>query len=53
MSKECKNQNMAWWLHALDVVEENKDSSEELLEKIDHAVTSIAASSRPVKVSSR
>lgn len=52
-SEECKNQILTWWLHALDIIEENKDSSEELLKKIDQTVSSVAASSRPVKISSR
>jgi E3 ubiquitin-protein ligase SHPRH len=32
---ELQNQNMNWWLYALDCIEQNKDSADELIRKID------------------
>lgn len=37
--EEYKNQNMAWYLNTLNLFEKSKDSSEELLQKIDRAVS--------------
>ncbi|EEC82693.1 hypothetical protein OsI_27351 [Oryza sativa Indica Group] len=35
LSMELQNQNMNWWLYALDCIEQNKDSADELIRKID------------------
>ncbi|XP_015695228.2 E3 ubiquitin-protein ligase SHPRH [Oryza brachyantha] len=35
LSTELQNQNMNWWLYALDCIEQNKDSADELIRKID------------------
>lgn len=52
ITKDCENQNMCWWLHAIDAVEENNES-QELLKKIEIAILNVADNSRPVKNSSR
>lgn len=39
LNKELQNQGMNWWLHALDCIERNKDSSDELFRKIDNFST--------------
>ncbi|XP_008782680.2 E3 ubiquitin-protein ligase SHPRH isoform X1 [Phoenix dactylifera] len=49
ISNEFNNQNMTWWLHALDLIEQNNDSSKELLRKIDQSSASTSASLRVSK----
>ncbi|KAG0481686.1 hypothetical protein HPP92_012544 [Vanilla planifolia] len=52
MSKECKMQNMCWWIQALDVIEQKKESSDDLMKKIEIAISRVANNSRSFKVSS-
>lgn len=40
MSKVFRDHNVNWWLEALNLIEKNKDSSDELIRKIDQAVSS-------------
>lgn len=53
ISKELNNQNANWWLHALDCIEKNKDSMEELIRKIDQNVTRSTNGLGSARVSSR
>lgn len=53
MSKECKSQSMIWWLYALDIIEQKNDLSQDLLSKIDEAISRAATSSKSSKVTSR
>ncbi|KAG8099090.1 hypothetical protein GUJ93_ZPchr0013g35886 [Zizania palustris] len=39
ISTELQNQNMNWWLYALDCIEQNKDSADELIIKIEISST--------------
>uniref|UniRef100_A0A0D9X2Z0 RING-type domain-containing protein n=1 Tax=Leersia perrieri TaxID=77586 RepID=A0A0D9X2Z0_9ORYZ len=39
LSTELQSQNMNWWLHALDCIEQNKDSADELIRKINASLT--------------
>ncbi|KAG8079306.1 hypothetical protein GUJ93_ZPchr0007g5579 [Zizania palustris] len=39
LSTELQNQNMNWWLYALDCIEHNKDSADELIRKIEISST--------------
>lgn len=47
-----KNQHTAWWMEALHHIEQNKDSSNELIRKIGEAVSGILNTSRASKVPS-
>ncbi|WMV19954.1 hypothetical protein MTR67_013339 [Solanum verrucosum] len=47
-----KNQYTAWWLEALHHIEQNKDSSNELIRKIGEAVSGTLNTSRASKVAS-
>ncbi|KAJ4793189.1 E3 ubiquitin-protein ligase SHPRH [Rhynchospora pubera] len=53
ISKELNNHNANWWLHALDCIEKNKDSMEELLRKIEQNVTRSTNGLGSARVSSR
>ncbi|KAF8680793.1 hypothetical protein HU200_045640 [Digitaria exilis] len=39
ITKELQNEHMNWWLHALDCIEQNNVSVDELLKKIDNSST--------------
>ncbi|WOK95874.1 hypothetical protein Cni_G04581 [Canna indica] len=51
--KEMENQNKVWWLHALELISQNKESSEELKRKIEQALSRNAQSAGLSRVSSR
>ncbi|PKU64874.1 E3 ubiquitin-protein ligase SHPRH isoform X3 [Dendrobium catenatum] len=52
LTKECKVQNMSWWVQALDIIEQKEDSSRELMKKIEQAISRVGCNSRSFKVSS-
>nr|TKW36527.1 hypothetical protein SEVIR_2G446300v2 [Setaria viridis] len=39
ITKELQSEHMNWWLHALDCIEQNKVSADELLKKIENSST--------------
>lgn len=39
---KCKGPHETWWLDALDLIEQDKDSSNELLRRVDEAVSGSA-----------
>lgn len=49
---EKKNKNMTWWLDTLHYVEQNKDTSSELIKKIGEAVSGTLNTSRTSRISS-
>jgi E3 ubiquitin-protein ligase SHPRH len=53
ISNELSNHNANWWLHALDCIEKNKDSMEELIRKIEQNVSRSTNGLRSARVSSR
>uniref|UniRef100_A0A1D1XWD7 E3 ubiquitin-protein ligase SHPRH n=1 Tax=Anthurium amnicola TaxID=1678845 RepID=A0A1D1XWD7_9ARAE len=53
MSKVFQDHNVNWWLEALNLIEQSKDSSDELMKKIDEAVSRAVNGTGSSKVSSR
>ncbi|XP_072974603.1 uncharacterized protein [Typha angustifolia] len=53
ISQELEEHKMDWWLDALDHIEQNNDSSEELLRKIDDACTRITNEMGSKRIASR
>ncbi|XP_077216092.1 RING-finger, DEAD-like helicase, PHD and SNF2 domain-containing protein [Tasmannia lanceolata] len=50
---KCKGQHVPWWLQSLDQIEQNNDSSNDLIRKIDEAVSQAVHNSKSSRVSSR
>ena len=50
---ERKNLHTVWWLDALNHAEQNKDSTGELIRKIEEAVSGTLNNSRSSRIASR
>ncbi|KAL5991335.1 hypothetical protein ACLOJK_012242 [Asimina triloba] len=50
---EFKRHHTIWWLQALDLIEQEKDASNELMRKIDEAVSGALNNSRASRLASR
>ncbi|XP_068668548.1 uncharacterized protein [Aristolochia californica] len=50
---EYKSEKVAWWFQALDLIEQNNDSLNEFIRKIDEAVSGGANGSRSSRISSK
>ncbi|XP_078436661.1 RING-finger, DEAD-like helicase, PHD and SNF2 domain-containing protein isoform X2 [Wolffia australiana] len=53
LSESFRDLNVNWWLEALCLIEKNEDSSDELIRKIDEAVSRTVNGARSSPVSSR
>ncbi|KAM0824599.1 hypothetical protein ACQ4PT_070098 [Festuca glaucescens] len=53
LNKELQNQGMHWWLYALDSIEKNKESADELLKKVDSFPTKSTTGLGTAGISSR
>ncbi|KAG9443285.1 hypothetical protein H6P81_014625 [Aristolochia fimbriata] len=50
---EYKSEKVAWWLQALELIEQKNDSSTELVRKIDEAISGGANGSKSSRISSK
>ncbi|PKA53189.1 Putative SWI/SNF-related matrix-associated actin-dependent regulator of chromatin subfamily A member 3-like 2 [Apostasia shenzhenica] len=50
--EECKVENMCWWIHALDNIEQKKELADELMRKIEQSISRVTNNSRSFKISS-
>ncbi|KAK1270856.1 hypothetical protein QJS04_geneDACA005805 [Acorus gramineus] len=53
LSGECDDQHISWWFEALNIIEQNKDDSTELIRKIEEAICDTVNRSKISRASKR